>query len=139
METKFRVWCEFEINGQIEKCMESPASWFLLTQVGQLMEYGPMRAPQKPSGAYKKLIPLFFTGRLDKNGQEIYQGDIVRAVDEMVDKSFIGLVEYFPACCWFGILIDGIPERGHLNFKDVNNNIEVIGNIYENPELLKKG
>jgi len=40
-ENKFRVYCEIEFEGKITKSMESPASWFLMTQTGKLWTYDP--------------------------------------------------------------------------------------------------
>jgi hypothetical protein len=125
---KFRVYCEFEIGGQVEKCMESPASWFLLTQTGEVMEYGPMRPPQKTSPAYKKLIPLFFTGAHDKNGKEVFEGDILKHNKAIVQILWNEKEAYFQAATVKGdysLVFGGVEE------------CEIIGNIYENPELLK--
>lgn len=84
------------------------------------------------------IIFMQSTGLTDKNGVEIYEGDIVRVTDEDESTDFCdggigtinGLDELF---MWY---IDGDVENGLF---DINSSyyIEVIGNIYENPELLK--
>ncbi|WP_372757731.1 YopX family protein [Lactococcus lactis] len=84
------------------------------------------------------VIIMQSTGLTDKNGVEIYEGDIVRVTDEDESADFCdggigtinGLDELF---MWY---IDGDVENGLF---DINSSyyIEVIGNIYENPELLK--
>lgn len=73
----------------------------------------------------------------DKNGKEIYEGDIIREKwydsETHTGRDRIGKVEYF--CdgynCWFRgrvVALGMFPTK----------NIEVIGNIHDNPELLKK-
>ena len=85
-----------------------------------------------------------FTGLHDKNGREIYEGDIISkkrkkdmnnfASELWHDPNYYSVVLFFDGCFsadGFLTLIDYI--------KDYQGNIqaEVIGNIYENQELLK--
>jgi uncharacterized phage protein (TIGR01671 family) len=137
MDTKFRVWCEFEVKGEMVSCMESEASWFLLTQTGQLMEYGPMRPPHRLSGAYKKAIPLFFAGLLDKNGKEIYKGDVVSWSDGW--NNYKSSIIFENGAFRESRFKNPLEEICHYWDNGKYIECEVIGNIYENPELLKKG
>ncbi len=72
-----------------------------------------------------------FTGLKDKNGREIYEGDIIKAHDHPtgVDDA-LGDV-YYDQGCWK--LRNGLPILPDYGTAWT----EVIGNIYENPELLK--
>ena len=74
-----------------------------------------------------------YTGLRDKNGREIYEGDIVRFKDWW-DEEMVGEVRYSEKDMAFTIVNDfwdGFP----IMYAD---DLEVIGNIYENPELLKE-
>lgn len=79
------------------------------------------------------LVWMQFTGLNDKNGKEIYEGDIVRAQDGMWAIEIPNLEDGV-------ILNDDRKEETSVAFVDSDYSLrecKVIGNIHENPELLK--
>ena len=78
-----------------------------------------------------------FTGLIDKNGKEIYEGDVVR-YDDISDLGEslgeVAVVEYMYEQCCFDPLAIGY---GGCYYSRYIENTEVIGNIHDNPELLK--
>lgn len=82
-----------------------------------------------------------FTGLLDKQGKEIYEGDIVRYNHATVDGGFpinrVGYFEYEVSKYHSRVHIVGIGEKELSDYMFFPN-CEVIGNIYSNPELLKE-
>lgn len=73
-----------------------------------------------------------FTGLFDKNGKEIYEGDVVSAWSTGVKT--IGEVKQRNDGMWFIY-----PPLWHFNPNSKGrDDVEIIGNIYENPELLKE-
>jgi hypothetical protein fuD12_02509 len=72
----------------------------------------------------------------DKKGIEIYEGDIVR-VPDVADsrKSFNGYIEYDESRAEFTVnFLDGLEETFYCC--NQSERIKVLGNIYENKELL---
>jgi len=82
--------------------------------------------PHYDSEIEAKVILMQYTGLKDKNGVEIYEGDIVKH-----DSGWIDEIKW-------DFITDGGPTCG-WGFYDYGDRIAVIGNIYENPELLEDG
>jgi uncharacterized phage protein (TIGR01671 family) len=73
-------------------------------------------------------VLMQFTGLKDKKGKEIYEGDILKCDIKPYGHEFLGRIVFMNG----GFCIDGgIP----ININGFG--IEIVGNIYENPELLK--
>lgn len=75
------------------------------------------------------VVIMMSTRLKDKNGTEIYEGDIVKNI---YDEIYV--VKWFDAGFHLEERYNGGFDYSELHF---GNNKEVIGNIYENPELLE--
>lgn len=81
---------------------------------------------------HEHIILLQFIGPHDKNGKEIYEGDIIDFNGHPTAIRWSTI----QACYIFD---NNIPGQAGQEYLDafIAENYEVIGNIYENPELLK--
>lgn len=83
----------------------------------------------------KSYTLMQYTGLKDKNGVEIYEGDIVRQLRE--DKRFRPLVGEVTVRNGFTWIEDKLDPQGFGGMQYDPSIVEVIGNIYEDKELLK--
>lgn len=137
-EIKFRIWCEKK------KKMYEPFG------LAEYMSYNEQaQDDMQPAGSENRHL-LQYTGLKDKNGKEIYEGDIIHRIyietiteknkkdaenyykrkfkmGEKFDDGFISEVKWIKNGWSFGKV--GMFES---DFKD----IIIIGNTYENPELI---
>lgn len=113
-EIRFRAWVKNEYEGDsLVEYMEKDASCFV----------NPFEDHEDG-----EIILMQYTGLKDKNGVEIYEGDIFKAPH---DFGPVGMHDRV-AQVSFDII------RGYQwEYWDLDK-IEVIGNIYENPELLER-
>jgi hypothetical protein len=108
-EIKFRVWCKYHNDWERHD--------LAMDMSGNIFHNGKKVCHQSEH------IIMQYTGLKDKKGKEIYEGDILRC--EYAERE-IGIIEYHGNGFWIK-QPSGTKELPHIR--------EIIGNIYENPEL----
>lgn len=91
----------------------------------------------------KDVVIQQYTNAKDCEGVEVYEGDIIDNHEEYNNKK---VVNYDPHSCYFCLIdLDEYPDilyNGEMfnqagEGSNFSGRIEVVGNIYENPELLR--
>lgn len=126
-EIKFRLW------DASKKQMQEFINHFIYLdgKVASFDENG------KISGTvdHENLVPIQYTGLKDKNGKEIYEGDIISAFHGTQKSAVTWNEEY--GLYEVVLQVSGLSEPMEELLGNHLDVIEVIDNIYENPELLE--
>ena len=130
MIPKFRVW-----NEKTESFIDY-GDLMLDLKNGKVYS-GDVGIPEYTIDVTNQVILMQYTGCRDKNGIEIYEGDVIK---DKYDK--IWLVQWYVGAF---VITNKIPdsdgqESTYSYFNNLSNHhfyFEVIGNMWENPELLE--
>lgn len=118
-EIKFRAWNGFK--------MYKP----LLLEQNENGLFTPTSSKGIFRGDTNEQILQQYTGLKDRNGKEIYEGDIVKCNGFPISEIVFMEGRFIP------VYSDGSYDAWEINsLNSVTNNIEVIGNIFENKYLL---
>lgn len=128
-EIKFRAW---DSNNGVMCCVLVIDGWGN-DNCGKFSILG----RDSQNGMYKSLYVdrlMQFIGAKDKNGVEIYEGDIIRPQSGKYGTDFE--IKWSPILCGFTAMqIESGHPSPQLN-QETMCHFEVVGNIYENPELV---
>ena len=137
---KFRVW-DYGNDSTSKECQEEPKMFnpdsIVCIYNSKSVEVGDGLTVKKLRASERKFDLMQFTGFKDKNDKEIYENDIVKFKDGR-----IGVVIFDTLPLYIENQGKYYVTGWFINFKNeeyepLEDDAEVIGNIYENPELLE--
>lgn len=144
---KFRAWDKHLSRMRTVESIDFDSGIVCFNDSGMYKtNYGQFLLYEKSDSEINTVL-IQFTGLLDKNGKEIYEGDIVVWHDnsENIDKGWSGTAivrinpDLYFECFKVGEKQHNIDfHYDNFIWKETEKYFEVIGNIYSNPELLTK-
>ena len=129
MIPKFRAWDSSK--------KEMFTDTFAITESGQVVVVEQESVASPPDYVFvEHLVIMQSTGLHDKNGKEIFEGDIVRMRNPR-DRRQIGMFQVVRVANspMLGLLDKKLTTEIFNLYEHMRNYYEIIGNIYENPEL----
>jgi len=124
-EIKFRAWVKDrkEIFEVVLINYVSKNVTYILEKIGHLLSIRDAK--------FNEIELMQYTGLKDKNGKEIYEGDIVKFLNGIFEVIWCNEKASF--------ILKNKEYKEFLNFIYKNNNgMEIVGNIYQNLELYKE-
>lgn len=129
-EIKFRVWDIYE-----ERFLDDTDILFMHLD-------GKLKFQEEEYEIKREVVIMQYTGLKDKNGVEIYKGDILTA-NHYPFQNYYGVIEWIDECASFYMtkrlsnsakrgISDGVSEP----IEDLTS-FEIIGNLYEHKHLLE--
>lgn len=119
-EIKFRAWDGSKMLSQKE-----------IAFFPSIMSTNPTTLDSGLKSLQNDMELMQYTGLKDKNGKEIYEGDVLSLDNDSLEETIVLVYFDVDEAAW--LVGDGMESLGMAVGES-----EVIGNIYENPELLEK-
>ena len=130
---RFRAWDEqnkiMHNDFQFIKSGDEGNDWIVFTSDKQTLQDSTHHFENPYFGQQLKIME--YTGLKDKNGKEIYEGDVTKHHSHNTISKWIYSSRYLQ---FMSLESDGT----HRYYFDIDKDkLEVIGNIYQNPELME--
>lgn len=126
-EIKFRIWTKYGDSQQKMIYDDTPDNYldYEIDLGGRIGMWDSSWRPDNPEDC----ILMQYTGLKDKNGKEIYEGDILK------DGKWVAVVEFEKEFAMFRAINEDLEFD--VNMADASSHMKVIGNKFDHPSLLK--